>query len=371
MTVSRFQEESILRRTKELTIMKKTNKFLMVLLVLLVFVAGVAPTQGKYKMVWSFSDPPYAQMGELKTMHPIWAAGVALKGALFARVGDEIKVDLFHSGQTGSNEEVLEHVATGVQESVTLGEGDLARYFKPIQLIGMPYAFRSPVIAWEVIDGPFGDRLKEGLRQASGIRIIAAWDNGGFRQLVNSKRPIRSPADVKGLKIRTMMIPIHMSIIESWGGLPTPVSWNELYTAAETGVVDGFENNPINFITPKLYEVFDYMTLTSHVYGMLFILVNDKWFQSLPKHLQFAVLEAGKAAQAAGRGGARALETAAVDTILSKGIKVYVPKPSEMEQFRALAAPAGLKYLKENVSQDWIDDFLKAVEAAEKKFGYK
>lgn len=144
-----------------------------------------------------------------------------------------------------------------------------------------------------------------------------------------------------------------------------------MYTAAKTGVVDGFENNPISFITPKLYEVFDYMTLTSHVYGMLFILFNDKWYQSLPERLQFAVLEAGKAAQAAGRGGARALETAAVNELISQDIEIYVPTPAEMGQFRSLAAPAGLEYLKENVSQEWIDEFLEAVELAEKKYGYK
>jgi tripartite ATP-independent transporter DctP family solute receptor len=328
------------------------------------------PPGGKYKFVWSFTSPPMMDVGEYRLMHPIWAAALAFKAALYSRVGDQIDVQLFHSGQLGSNEETSEAVKAGLQEGMVIGEGDLARYFAPFNLIGTPYAFKAPIILYEVMDGPFGDKFKEEFRKETGIRIIGCWDNGGFRSLVNSKRPVHSPEDVEGLKIRTMMIPAHMEIIDSWGGSATPISWTELYTAAQTGVVDGFENSPINFIGPKLYEVFDYMTLTQHVFSVIVFLVNDEWFESLPEHLKIAVLEAGDIAQAAGRGGCRSAEAVALDEIARLGKEIYAPTPEEKEAFAELAVKGTKKFLEDAVDKEWRDEFFAAIAEAEKKWGY-
>ena len=333
--------------------------------------APVAPKEGPFKFVASCSEAPVMAVGDWRAVHPIWAAFLAFQNAVNSRIGDGIEIELYHSGQLGSNEETLEHLTANIQQGILVGEGDLARYFTPFNLIGAPYVFKAPIVFYEVFDGPFGDKFKEAFRQETGLRIIGFWENAGFRNLVNSKRPVHHPDDVKGLKIRTMMIPAHMAIIESWGGQATPISWSELYTSAQTGVVDGFENSYINFIPKRLYEVFDYLTLTQHVFASLGLVINDAWFQSLPEEYQMAVLEGGKYAELAGRGGCRHVEELCATEIKSMGKQIYVPTPEEKEAFRSLAIETGMDFLRETVEKEWVDEFLAAIDEAEKKWGYQ
>ena len=115
---------------------------------------------------------------------------------------------------------------------------------------------------------------------------VLAYGETGFRNFTNSKLPIKSPADMKGLKIRVMETPVYVNMVKALGAAPTPIAWSEVYTALQQKVVDGQENPVATIVQAKLYEVQKYMILDGHSYGVDFFLINDKFYQSLPKETQ-------------------------------------------------------------------------------------
>ena len=188
------------------------------------------------------------------------------------------------------------------------GRGPYLIFYKKIQVLAVPYIFKDHTIAYHVLDGPFGKALADDCAKESGLRILAYGENGGFRNFTNNTRPIHSPADLKGIKFRTMEHPGHMAIVNSLGGVATPIAWTELYTSLQTGVIDGQEN-PIPVINfGKLYEVQDYLTLDGHVYSLDLMFISEKWKNALPKDYQDVLLLAGQKAAVAARGINRILE---------------------------------------------------------------
>ena len=158
---------------------------------------------------------------------------------------------------------------------------------------------------------------------------ILTYAQVGFRNFTNSSRPIKSPADVKGLKIRVMESPVYMTLIRSMGGAPTPVPWPETYTALQQKVVDGQEN-PISSIKfAKLYEVQKYMTMDGHTFGVSFMLINEKFFQSLPKEYQ-AIVKNAALTSAVSENGIDNLDSAiGLQFLKDKGMEVYTPTAAE------------------------------------------
>ena len=176
---------------------------------------------------------------------------------------------------------------------------------------------------------------------------------------------------MKGLKIRTMSIPLHMGVIESLGGAPTPIAWAEVYTALQTGVVDG-QMNPIPIInTAKLYEVQKYITLTNHLYAPYVWVLTDKWFEALTPAEKEIILDAAQIAIMSGRGLNRIIESSDKGLpVIAKKMEVYTPNAEELTQFRKLAVAGAQKIISEKMGDEgkaWTDKFLKAIGAAEKK----
>jgi len=159
-------------------------------------------------------------------------------------------------------------------------------------------------------------------------------------------------------------------MVKALGAAPTPVAWSELYTALQTGVVDGEENSVSTFIIPKLEEVQKYMILDGHVYSMWTLFINDKWYRELPKELQTAIDQASIITKYANRGLCRINESVNLEYIKSKGVKVYVPTRGQKEEFKNLAQKPVIEYLKTQIDPKLIDKVLEAVAEAEIKLGY-
>ena len=148
--------------------------------------------------------------------------------------------------------------------------GAIAGYFKPAMVLDIPYLFSSAPVAWKVLDGKFGDELAAALLDKTGMRVLA-YGETGFRNFTNSKRPIKSPEDLKGLKIRVMETPLYITLVKALGAAPTPIAWTETYTSLQQGVVDGQENPVSVIIQAKFAEVQKYLTLDGHTYGADFL----------------------------------------------------------------------------------------------------
>lgn len=300
----------------------------------------------------------------------VQAAALAFKEYVERETGNQIQVNISPGAALGNTASLQEMTMKGeIEATASHTEGTIAIVYPNIQVISIPYLFDSVDQALEVFRGEFGNRLYEDMRKKTGLRVIGIWDNGGFRNFSNNKRPIRTPEDMKGLKIRTMDIPAHMELVRSLGAQPTPISWKELYTALQTGVVDGQENAIPTIIIGSIYEVQKYLCLDGHVYTQLHLMVNDEWFQGLSKEHRQVVLRAGEKAGYIGERGTRIYREIG-EALISKYTEIYHPTLEEKEMFRKLTQEPVLKFIRKAVEGPWVDEVLAAAESAKKKLGY-
>jgi tripartite ATP-independent transporter DctP family solute receptor len=303
--------------------------------------------------------------------NPTAPIAAVFKNMVEAKTNENIKVEIYAAGVLGKERESMEQVQQDVIQSYIGSGTGISQFYKFYDITNLPFALNSYSVAYEVYDGPFGQEMSEDIRKKTGFKVLGYGESGGFFQITNSKRPIKSPADMKGLKIRTMSIPLHMGVVESLGGAPTPIAWAEIYTALQTGVVDG-QMNPIPIInTAKLYEVQKYITLTNHLYAPYVWVLTDKWFQALTSAEKEIILDAAKTAIMAGRGLNRIIESSDKGLpVIAKKMEVYTPTAEELSQFRKLAVAGAQKIISEKLGNEgkaWTDKFLKAIEASEKK----
>lgn len=281
-------------------------------------------------------------------------------------------LNLLGGGVLGSSKDIAEQVSRGLIEFGTMPESAIAYFYPNFQIFSIPYLFRTEDIAYRVLDGPFGDKIKEEVLSKTGMRIIAWGDNGGFRNFSTSKKQIKSPDDIKGLKIRTMEIPAHMEMVKALGASPVPISWPELYTALQTGVADGQENAIPTILMGNLEEVQKYIILDKHLYSFQIFVVSEEWFKKQDKELQLAILSTGRVMDAMIRGIARLAELNGIDYLNEKGVVIYQPTTEEYLQFRNLTQQPVLEwcYKQDNIDNKIIDELLDAVKNVEKQFGY-
>jgi tripartite ATP-independent transporter DctP family solute receptor len=338
--------------------MRKSKFFLGVMIGLFVFALCVAsalaaPIEIKFAHVDS-PDVCISKKG---------AAGVAFKSIVEAETAGAVEVKVFPAGQLGGERELVEGTKLGTIQ-MSMVSAAIAGYYKEAQVLDIPYLFSSGPVAWKVMDGKFGKELAEDCLKKTGMRVLA-YGETGFRNFTNSVRPIKSPADMKGLKIRVMESPVYINMVKALGAAPTPIAWPETYSALQQRVVDGQENPVSVILMVKFYEVQKYITLDGHSYGVDFILVNNKFFQTLPKDTQHVLQNAAVTAGLVGRGIQQLNSAIGVSTLKEKGMEVYSPTPKERAMFRDAAQKPVIEYVEKQIGRAWIDKLMKAVKEAE------
>lgn len=301
------------------------------------------------------------------------AAALEFKNYVENESKGKIKVDIKAGGALGDLESMMEQTISGVIEaSIGHTEGNLSIVYPDMQVISIPYLFRSVDHALHVFEGPFGEKLHENFRKKSGARIISFWDNGGFRNFTNSVRPIHEPKDVKGLKIRTMQIPAHMELVKALGATPTPISFSELYSALDMGVVDGQENSIPTCLLISLQEVQKYMILDGHLYSMMYLTINDQWFQDLPAQYQEIILEGGNKASKIGARMCRIVRETGKTTMREAGMEIYDPTPEDINKFKETTQDRVTKFIRKELSNpELVDEMINEAESASKALGYQ
>jgi tripartite ATP-independent transporter DctP family solute receptor len=304
----------------------------------------------------------------------VHAGAVAFKAYVEKASNGNIQVNISPAAALGNTASLQEMTMTGeIEASTSHTEGTIAIVYPNIQCLSVPYLFQNVDQALEVFRGDFGKKLWEDMRKQTGLRMIGIWDNGGFRNFTNNKREIHNPNDMKGLTFRTMDNPSHMEIVRSLGAKPTPISWAETYTALQTGVVDGHENSIPTMILGSIQEVQKYMIMDGHVYSQLHMMVNDKWFNGLSKENQEIILRGGELAGHAGERANRVYRDIGRGILTKAGVKIYDPTVDEINQFRTLAQPPVLKFIREKGVKDpkWVDEIIKEADKALFTLGYK
>jgi tripartite ATP-independent transporter DctP family solute receptor len=291
------------------------------------------------------------------------AAGAAFKNLVEAETAGGVEVKVFPAGQLGGERELIEATKLGTIQMCMVSAA-IAGYYKEAQVLDIPYLFASAPIAWKVMDGWFGKEMAEDCLKKTGMRVLA-YGETGFRNFTNSVRPIKSPADMKGLKIRVMESPVYITLVKALGASPTPIAWPETYTALQQKVVDGQENPVSVILSVKFFEVQKYLTLDGHSYGVDFILINDKFFQSLPKETQQILKTSAVNAGMIGRAIQQLNSALGVSQLKEKGMEVYSPNPKERALFREAAQKPVMEYVEKQIGKTWIDKLMKAIKEAE------
>ncbi|MCP4295858.1 MAG: C4-dicarboxylate ABC transporter substrate-binding protein [Proteobacteria bacterium] len=243
--------------------------------------------------------------------------------------------------------------------------GGFASVYPLIGILDIPFAFPNISKTYEVFDGPFGAKLAASINNKTGLHALGFGDSGGFFHLTNSKRAIHTPADMAGVKIRTMGLDTHKAIISAMGGQPAAISWSEVYTALQTGVADG-QMNPIPIIAfAKFQEVQKYLTLSGHIFAPYVWVMNEDFWNSLTASEKGVVNYAAKSAIVAGRGMGRIIEASNRGLKeLSKNMIVNTLTAAEKAEFKRVAVPVVKKLISEKFGaegKELLNAFLNAV----------
>lgn len=292
------------------------------------------------------------------------AAGKVFKDLVEAESSGRFQVELYPAGQLGGEAELVAQAQAGAIQ-VTMVSGVFGNFCKEAAVLDTPFLFPSAAVAWKALDGPFGNRLAEHCLKKAGLRTLAFGETG-FRNFTNSVREIRTPADVKGLKLRVQQLPLYVEMVKALGGIPTPVAWPETPGALRTKVVDGQENPVSVILGNKFYEFQTYLTLDEHVYGTDFLLVNERFYQSLNDEGRAILKRNAVVAANAGRAIQQINSASGIAELAKKGMKVYKPNSAELAQFRAAAQPPVLAWLKGQIEAGWIEAVQSAVADAQK-----
>ncbi len=218
----------------------------------------------------------------------------ALKKMIEERSGGAIRVDLYPAAQLGDARTIVEGVQMGTIEMGDVENGPMGRFVPEAMIWDLPFIFRDINHAHTVLDGEIGQFVQKKYEEIGIMHF--AYNDGGFRYFTNNLRPIKTMADMKGMKIRVMESKVMIDTVNSFGASAIPMAFGELYTALQQGVVDGQEN-PMNLIySQRFYEVQKYLSLSGHFYYPRQYIANLAWFNGLSEEHQKIVAEAAKEA---------------------------------------------------------------------------
>lgn len=216
----------------------------------------------------------------------------------------DIDVQVFGNGALGGEVEIAQQAKAGrTIQSVMLGSGTQATFFRDYEMITSPFLFPDYRTAWTFFDSPWFAKFMKPMVQEAGLRYLGTLDDGGgFVAFANNKRLIRTVEDLKGMRIRVEGNQAHMTIMRALGAAPTPLPWGELQTGLATGLVDGHFHAPgVNDIF-KIYDVANFTTWSGHVYNTITWSVSEAWFQTLPDNYKRIIVSAAREAVAMAHG---------------------------------------------------------------------
>ena len=253
------------------------------------------------------------------------------------------KCQQFPSSALGGEREQIEAVQLGTQDLVNTSTGPVGNFVPEVKIVDIPFLFRDYDHARKVMDGPIGQDILAKF-PAKGI-IALGWTENGFRHMTNSKRDIVKPSDAAGLKMRTMENKVHMDGYKTFGILPTPMAFPELFGALQQGTVDGQENPIPVILSSKFAQVQKHLSLTGHVYSPALLLMSPKVWTKLSDGDKKIFAEAAKKAGAAQRKKVNDDENTGIAQLEKDGMKVT--RVVDSNAFREALKPAFAGYNKE------------------------
>ncbi|MDD3997267.1 MAG: TRAP transporter substrate-binding protein [Sphaerochaetaceae bacterium] len=295
----------------------------------------------------------YAGTAAASMDNPEYLAMLRFKEVVEEKSEGKIVVEVYPANQLGATKEFTEGVAVGSIEMGVAGYDLIGLFDHMAYVFTLPYLHDSLEHYIKVIEGPIGEEVHNHLIETAGIRVIGVL-NRGPRHMMNTKRPVNVPTDLKGLKIRSPENPLNAGTVNAMGASAVPVSWGEVYTAISQGVVDGVENAIDELYSQKLHEVNKYLSLTQHIYLGIPIMINEDFYQSLSAENRKILEEAAQNSVQYRRELLKDSENIALEAMKKAGVQV-----NESPDIAAFAATANVVWEQfvdgKNITWDLIE----------------
>ncbi|SCZ82063.1 TRAP transporter substrate-binding protein [Acidaminobacter hydrogenoformans] len=265
------------------------------------------------------------------TNSPYHEAAVKFKELVEAKSEGRMEVQIYPAQQLGSAREMIEGMQMGTIEMVWTPTAKFAGFDQRLTLIDLPYLFKDEDTMWKALEGELGQKLM-GYLEPIGIKGISFCAEG--YKIFTANKPIKSPEDFAGMKIRTMEAPVIMAQFKAWGANPVPIDFAEVYNALQQKVVDGQENPIITIHDMKFYEVQDYLSVADHAYLTYFLSASKKWYDGLPEDLQKIVMDSGLEMTEYHKGLIKDANDRYLQNVQDYGTQIYVLNDEERQALK-------------------------------------
>jgi TRAP-type transport system periplasmic protein len=265
------------------------------------------------------------KLGHLNTIdHPLHLGTVKFKEVVEAKTNGAVKVEIFPNAQLAPSEsEMIQGVRLGTATMCVLSAGAMGVFVPDFQVMAVPYIWRNLDHMKKVTRGELGANLSDQAVQKLGVRVLDGARLYGDRLLTTKAKAVKTPEDLKGMKIRVPEIPIYLETIRAMGGSPVAVATSEIYTALGTGVADGQENPPVSILTWKLYEVQKHLMMTAHITQNQVMLMNEAFWKGLGPELQGIVQAAAWESGDHETAMALKMNQEALGSLKAKGMEIH------------------------------------------------
>ena len=271
---------------------------------------------------------------------PLCEANVKFSEYVDEATNGAIKIEVYPDAQLGNENETIEQVKAGVLDLTRVNIIQLVQYVDNYQVFNLPYMFRDDAQRWAVCDGPIGQELSQELFDATSIHNLAYLDSG-WRCFYTTKKAVKSVADLKGLKIRVMNSDSNIAMIKAFGAVATPMAYADVFSALQTGVIDGAENDYVSYDTSGHSEVAKNYTVDRHTAGFGVILMSDKAKNKLTAEQYQIVMDCAQRAAEWQRGAMLEQENASKAKVLASGSTI---NEVNVEEFQNVVQPVYEQY---------------------------
>lgn len=273
--------------------MKNNKKNLITILILIMLSISLVACGKENKSADSSGEQIVIKYGMISSeTHTTYLAAEKFAKDVAEKTNNRIKIEIYPNGQLGGDVQLTESVSSGVVQMALPATTVLTSFNDIWGVLDMPYLFNDSAKAFAALDGKVGEALDPYFEEINSINL--GYEFNGVRNLTNNLRPINTPDDLKGIKLRVMESPVFIDTFKALGTNPTPMSFNELFTGLQQGTVDGQEN-PVSLIyESKFYEVQKYFSETKHCYNFCPVIINKAFFESLSEEDQKIMKDSAK-----------------------------------------------------------------------------
>ena len=276
--------------------------------------------------------------------YPTVAAVESLGKKIAAATNGRLTVAMYPAMQLGGEKEAIEQAQVGAIALARVSVGALGPVVDDLNVFNLPYVFRNTTHMQHVIDGPIGQELLDKVTNSGKGLVGLCWMDAGARNFYDTKKPIKTMADLKGMKVRVMGNPMFVDMANSMGANGVPMGYDQVFTSLQTGVIDGAENNPPSFVFDNHYQVAKFYTIDEHLIVPEMLVMSKKIWDSMSKDDQALVVKFAKEAQQEERKLWDVYEKQALDKAKAAGITITRVLDADKKAFQDAVKPVWDKY---------------------------